>query len=1404
MPQHNLTREQELMWLGQRLTPDAPLYNMPFVFVVEGLLDERLFRRGFDILVASSDLLRTVIREIDGEAVQVVLDVQPADLETVDLSTSPDPDAALEAWIDRRMARQFRLDAGLYDSALLRLGPTRWAWFLNQHHILMDVTSAQLIYQLMSDVYTRLAAGEPVSSIDVPPFERYVAHEADERATIRDADAFWQTRAEDPPPPLRLYRGRDTGGTTAATRQIVVLDEARMERLRALASRPGFRGLSEDLTYANLFNALFGAFLLRLGEADRVRLGVPYANRTTPEYRAMPGLFIEVLAIDLALNPGETFASLFRQAAAGNIRAIQNLAPGVGSAALNRTAGAVLNFITVRFGPFAGMPARAAWLHAGHNDSGHILRLQVHDIPRRGAFELDFDFNLHAFSDTDRARAIRHFLAVFDACLADPEIEIGRIDLLTADEQARLIEDFNATAHPDPEAKTVVQRFEAQAAHTPDHIAASLGEQTLTFAAVNGAANALAVDLRAAGAGVGTLIPLCMDHSLELVVALMAILKTGAAYVPLDPLHPPERARVILNDLGRTPVVVTQPHLADRFRDAAAVVLEADLPPVAVSRTLAPRTNPPAAAGPGDLAYVIYTSGSTGTPKGVMVEHGGLANYLNWAQRFYTGGQPTTFAFFSSMAFDLTVTSIFVPLISSGTIRIYPDAGKRGTVVRDIFAENQVDVVKLTPSHMALVRDMDLSNTRISQLIVGGEDFKTELARAFDEKTGGRLAQHNEYGPTEATVACMIHTFDPERDRAASVPIGTPSDNMRVYVLDRFGMPAAPGVIGEMALAGANVARGYFNRPELTAERFVDDPFVPGARRYRTGDLARWTDDSRLEFLGRADQQVKIGGARIELGEVEATLLSHPAIREAVVEVRQPQTSPRQREQESVMRCRRCGLPSNFPGVRFDASGLCSTCAAYDGYEDRAAQYFKPFDELEALAAQIRARSTGTYDVVALLSGGKDSTYMLYQLVRLGLRPLAFTLDNGYISDTAKDNIRRACEALGVEHVYGATPHMNAIFVDSLKQFANVCNGCFKTIYTLAAGLAREKGISTIVTGLSRGQFFETRLTEELFIQPSFSVADIDAEIEQMRRAYHQRDDAISRSLQVDLFRAGSGFEDITFVDFYRYCDVDLREVYAFLESSGLWQRPADTGRSTNCLINEVGIFVHQQRRGFHNYALPYSWDVRMGHKTREEAIDELEDDIDPARVRRILDEIGFDEPVAPDTADTSSAARLAAYFVAEQPLSSEDLHAFLAERLPEVMIPSFFVQLEAMPLAPSGKVDRAALRDMQGVPSTAAGFEPPEGEVEETIADIWRTVMGLEQVGRHDNFFALGGHSLPAVRIAARINAAYEIKLPLETFFANPTVTQLAQAVEDIVMAEIAGLSDAEVEALLGRNGAP
>ncbi|MCZ6773806.1 MAG: amino acid adenylation domain-containing protein, partial [Proteobacteria bacterium] len=876
-----------------------------------------------------------------------------------------------------------------------------------------------------------------------------------------------------------------------------------------------------------------------------------------------------------------------------------------------------------------------------------------------------FDLNVDAFVGAETDWVVDHFLKLLDGMIADPDGEIAKLPLVTSATSDRSGMAEEVQPNEAPRATTVIKAFERQAAATPRNIAVVCGDDTLIYTELNDRANRLAQELRRRGVGAGVVVGVAMDRSVEAVVSIIGILKAGAAFLPIDPGYPDSRVEFVVEDAAVRLVLTLGDSLPCEGVEALDVTGDFWQGLAEVNG------NPPTRASADELAYIIYTSGSTGFPKGVMVGHGSVANYVLWAADRYTQGKVLAFPLFSSLAFDLTVTSIFVPLVSGGRIVVYPAAADEGDItLHKILADDLVDIIKLTPSHLALLQGMDLAGSRVKQLILGGEDLKTDIARTITRRFGGDIKIYNEYGPTEATVGCMIHRFDPDLDTDISVPIGHAIDNLRVHVLDEHGNTQPQGVTGEIFIAGAGVAKGYLNQEEVTRAKFVDNPFRPGEIMYATGDLARMNHRGQLEYLGREDHQVKIRGVRIELGEVESTLLRHEAIKACVVDLLE-RHEPAPPENSF---CVQCGLSARHPDAHLDHDGVCRICRLYADVRTQSDTYFRDFQDLEAIAEKARECAAGEQDCLMLLSGGKDSTYALCRLVDLGFTPLVFTLDNGFISDGAKENIRRVVDQLGLELVIGKTAAMNEIFVDSLNRFSNVCNGCFKTIYTLAMNLAHERGIKYILTGLSRGQIFETRIAG-MFQQQVFDPVEIDRTIVEARKAYHRMDDAVSRALDVSIFEKDEIFDEIEFVDFYRYCDTTLDELYAYLAERVPWIRPRDTGRSTNCRINELGIFVHTRERGFHNYALPYSWDVRLGHKERDAALKELDDNIDVNGVQKMLGEIGYHNEVFAPPAGRDKI--LTAYYVSEDTVGSADLRSFLSGRLPAEFIPDHFIELD-------------------------------------------------------------------------------------------------------------------------------
>ncbi|MEO0778845.1 MAG: amino acid adenylation domain-containing protein [Bacteroidota bacterium] len=964
-------------------------------------------------------------------------------------------------------------------------------------------------------------------------------------------------------------------------------------------------------------------------------------------------------------------------------------------------------------------------------------------------------------------------MPVLDAFLADREQALTAPALLHKSAANRLVQAFNPTFEVSASVPTVVELFDQQVAAQPGAVALQYGPQTLTYAEVRDRAEALARYLHRQGINRGQRVGLYLRRSPELVIGILGVLKAGATYIPIAADAPSSRV-IDLVEEADVALLLTGAEFYDGLSDLTIPRFQLGLAELA---SLNGQPTPSSGHSEGtDLAYIMFTSGSTGRPKGVGISHRALSHYLRWAREKYAIVERPAFPLFTRIGFDLTVTSIYVPLISGGRIVIYDEVTSGPDLaLLDVIADNAVDAIKLTPSHLTLLHDQDLAQSRIRVMVVGGEDFKAQLAASIQERFPAGLKIYNEYGPTEATVGCVWHRYEPvDRDKL-SVPIGVPAPHMQVYVLNESGQLTPQGVPGELYLAGESLAVGYWNRADLTAERFVDNPFSPGRKMYRTGDLVQWNRAGQLEFLGRIDQQMKIGGIRIEPGEIEAALSSFPGVKQTVVEL---WDRPNATQHEAEHYCTNCGLPSNYPEAVFDDDGVCNFCHSFESFQRKAEQYFKTLDDLREIFRQARKRRGGDYDCIMLLSGGKDSSYALGQLKEMGFEVLAFTLDNGFISEGAKDNVRRIVSDLGIDHVFGTTPAMNEIFVDSLERHCNVCNGCFKALYTMSVQIAVEKKIPIIVTGLSRGQFFETRLTEELFWKDNVDISGIDDIILNARKEYHRVDDAVSRLMDVSIFDTDEVFEQVQFVDFYRYTDVSLEEMYVYLDSKIPWIRPADTGRSTNCIINKLGIYVHTKEQGYSNYAFPYSWDVRMGHKKRATAIDEINEPIDEQEVRVMMKEIGYIEP-----RKTIDGQELVAFYVADRDIPTRELWAHMAERLPEYMIPTRFQRLDELPLTPNGKIDRSALPDWE--PSKVESnveYIAPRTQLEEMLTEFWLEILPVEKIGVNDNFLQLGGNSLEAIRLMARVEKAFELDLPIKMVFDHPTIAEFGEAIEAVI----------------------
>ena len=1398
----NLTNSQLLIWLGQQLNPTSPLYNMAMRFDICGNIDPDRFRRAFSSLVADSDAMRSVIVDEDRIPQQKVLETLAFSIDHLDYSEMEDSLATSQEEIDRRIQTPIDCSAINFDTVLIRLGQTDYIWYFNQHHLFTDITSIALIFQEISDRYR----GHPIASGKLGSFERY----RQSRSSPSLDNHLGNNTAEKLPSNTALLYGllhenAALARGTNAIRTHYPLTQQEARQLDILAESEGLASISHSLALFNIVATALFAYLYRVSQTERLTLGCPIHNRTTLNDKNTIGLFIDILPLTVSVASQDTFLTLHEKVSQAGMAFLKNAAGNGGTIEDARTSNIILNYITASFTDFGDFPCQTTWLHNGHIDPQHDLRVQVLQLSAKDTPVIYFDINASILESLPHRSPISHFTRVLGACLKSPESLIAEVRLTSAEEGQRLQAQFqNSPLYSSQSSAretlaqasdTIVGAFKNQVGKTPDGIAAVENQQTITYTQLDRQSDYLAQQIireTAKRSQTPEIIGICLPRSIALLIGLLAISKSGAAFVPLDPAHPKARLQKI-GDLAGMQLLLCNRAYASYIDGIDCLLVDAMQDnDVSSGQNIFEAIQNPIRPSADRDAYVLFTSGSSGAPKGVRVKHGALETYIRWAAQTYCGIEPDSrqrlsdpylpahFPLYSSIGFDLTITSIFAPLIIGGCVHIYPEgkdamhADALDLSILKVIQDDCVDVIKLTPSHLSIAGRMGLRNRRAHSLILGGENLTSAQARQAFRIFRPDIRIFNEYGPTEAVVGCMTHEFKPDTDQGPSVPIGRPADGVDIYLLDDGGNPVPNGVTGEIHIGGERLAAGYLHQPRLTQERFIPDPFrpptpfSPGGMMYRSGDLATVNSNNDMVYLGRKDDQVKVRGVRVETAEISAALNGHVDIQDSYIAVVEAALKP----QDDLHHCTECGLASNYPDVRFDPSGVCNFCREFAQYKDRADSYFGNLDALRSKLVDLSRHKTGKYHCLVLLSGGKDSTYALYQICRMGFSVFAMTLDNGYISEGAKDNIRRSVSDLGIDHKFVTTASMKEIFSDSLKRHASVCYGCFKTIYTLAINEAHQRHISTIVTGLSRGQLFETRLTKQVFDRSDFDPAIVDQEVLAARKIYHRIPDKVTDCLDTRLLDDDAIFEQIQFVDFYRYCDVPMATMYAFLHEHAPWTRPTDTGRSTNCLINDTGIYFHKRQKGYHNYALPYSWDVRLGHKERDAALQELNDQIDAGQVQSILTEIGYDGAF-PDDDHT----QLAAYYTSNASPSIGALKAHLRERLPAAMIPSYFVKVAEIPVNRNGKIDREALPNPRTQRPTSAPAIPPRTQQEKILTEVWRQSLGIDQIGVHDNFFELGGDSIIAIQIVAR--AAHQgMSITPHQLFSHQTIHQLAKKV--------------------------
>ena len=871
-----LSSAQKRLYFLSEFESASTAYNIPQVVRLEGELDTSALELALESLVARHESLRTAIEIVEEEAVQKIYDKVPFSIAHYEVENKENARAAI-----RKFIRPFNVSrAPLFRVGLIKLADQEHLLIVDMHHIITDGVSHGVLIRDFMDLYH----GKGLAPLRLQ-YKDYVVWQQDtkqQRSRARQR-AFWKNEFEEedtalelpadfPRPAIKSYRG--------SSKQFS-LSKDESQAIKALADQNG----------ATLFMTLLSCYYLFLhkvsGQSD-ITVGTTTAGRYHPDLENIIGMFVNTIPLRNYPQGNLSFQEFLARVKSKTLECFVHqdypYEELVGEISASRQASrrplfdVMFNLTNYEQETLALPKLDITAYDSEHSIAKFDLTLTASEY--KGQLYFDFEYCTDLFTGDTIDRFIAYWRQIVAEVINDPGKELRRIDVLSPQERHTLLRTFNDTQVDYPD-KTLLDRFAQQVADHPTKPAVTYASNELSYQRLDEKSTHLATHLRSLGVGPNERVGILLEPSELVLVSVLAVLKAGAAFVPIEQNYPLARKKYMVEN-SALHTLLSSAALLENDRDALTSIApenRVDVTTLPLCTGSEPVELPPPT--PNDLAYVLYTSGSTGQPKGVMVTHRALFNYLSWANKAYLRGEDCPMALFSSLAFDLTLTSMFLPLISGNTLHVYPHSAPT-SLIEQVVSDGRATVIKLTPSHLRIVKESNIDISSIRRMIVGGEPFDTDLAAAIQDRGNVSLEIYNEYGPTEATVGCMLHKFDrSEAEKGSSVSIGKASPNNEIYILDNQQQVVPLGTVGEIYIGGAQLTQGYFASEALTKARLIANPYKPGELMYKTGDLARWLSDGTVKFLGRMDDQVKIRGFRIELGEVESHLAIHHAVKSA-------------------------------------------------------------------------------------------------------------------------------------------------------------------------------------------------------------------------------------------------------------------------------------------------------------------------------------------------------------------------------------------------------------------------------------------------------------------------------------------------------------------------------------------
>ncbi len=878
-PTYQLTHPQKRVFYTSQIFPGSPMYNIGGYVRINQKIDFKLLERSVNLYIKNNDGLRLKFK-IDEDIVQYFEDYTYINLEYKDFSAFRDSEECFYEWMKQEIKKQFNIKNDfLFKIYLFKLAENDNGYLVKCHHIIADGWSIEMMSEIVG-IYERLLKCEKEGVVPASSYLDYIKKEQN----YINSNKFYKNKEYW----NEIFKDKDS------LENILPLNSIEGKRKTYETSEnisKKIAWLSKELgcSLNTVFTALYAIYEYKAFGHLKIPIGTLCFNRSGKKERKIFGMCTSTISCVFNVDSKCDVKTLMKDYHRLWLNGYKNQEYPydflindleLQKKGINSLFNVCINYYSGLDIKLDGLRANIYQFYNGYQP----YSLQIIIRKWNGKLYLDFDYKISEYSELEIDEIYNCLSNLVDQIYENPEVKVKNLNLLSDDSFKKLIYDFNNKKFEYPYDKTVVEFFEQQAKNNPKKVALSFKKEKLDYKSLDEKSNQLANLLIKKGIKLEEKIGIITTHSIETVVAILSVLKAGGAYVPIDLNYPNERIEYIIED-SKISILLTNVSVGFLdFKGEIINLLDGDFcnePTSSVGRKSCPN----------NLAYIIYTSGSTGNPKAVMVEHKGLSNYIYWAKTKYVKDENDVFALYSSLSFDLTVTSIFTPLISGCEIAIYRDDDESEYVLYKILREQKATIVKLTPSHLLLLQDLDNRNSSIRVFIVGGENLKVSVAKNVYDSFSKDLEIYNEYGPTETVVGCMIYKFDPMKDKTGSVPIGVPINNTQIYVLNCDLQPLPLGYTGEMYIGGYGVARGYANRLELTNEKFIDNPFVPGTKMYKTGDLAKFLNFDEIEYIGRADSQVKINGFRIELGEIEKAISNYENIKDVVITVIDNQNS---------------------------------------------------------------------------------------------------------------------------------------------------------------------------------------------------------------------------------------------------------------------------------------------------------------------------------------------------------------------------------------------------------------------------------------------------------------------------------------------------------------------------------